>query len=103
MNGPGHCPDCRRPVLWTRTEPGVSTEGGKRLAVDPTPNPDGNTAVHRDGTGRYVSRRVTEERPLWGPERLHMPHPATCPRRQTQIALPQGVIRLADHRRKRRP
>lgn len=102
-SGPGRCPDCQRAVLWTRTEPGATTEGGKRLAVDPEPDPAGNTAIWRDGLGVYRSRRITAERPRWGPERVHMPHPATCPNRQEQLPLelPAGVIRLDDHRRNR--
>jgi len=107
VNGPGYCPDCHRPVLFTRTEPGATTAGGKRLAVDRQPNADGNTAVRRDGLGRYVSRRVTEQQPLRGYERLHMPHPATCPRQQTQPALPlqlpPNVVRLDRARRTRPP
>ncbi|NUS83005.1 MAG: hypothetical protein HOY75_09675 [Streptomyces sp.] len=95
------CRDCRRPVLWT------TTEAGKRLAVDPTPDDTGNTAVWRDGTGAVRSRRPTAELPLTGWERLHMPHVATCPTRTEQLALPgtlpPGVASLADHRRKRRP
>lgn len=103
MNGPGFCPACHRPVLFTSTQPGATTPGGKRLAVDRQPDPAGNTAVRRDGTGRYVSRRVTEARPLLGYERLHMPHPATCPnQQQTQLPLqlPKNVVRL-DPRRAR--
>ncbi|WP_432041456.1 hypothetical protein [Streptomyces cadmiisoli] len=90
------CHDCRRPVLWT------TTEAGKRLAVDPTPDPKGNAAVWRDGTGTLRSRRPTDELPLCGWERLHLPHVATCPTRVQQLALPAGVTSLAAHRRKKR-
>ncbi|MFE0036799.1 hypothetical protein [Streptomyces sp. NPDC059015] len=89
------CPDCRRPIRWT------TTEAGKRLAVDPDPHPDGNTAIWRDGTGATRSRRPTAELPLCGWERLHKPHVATCPARQTQLPL-HGVTRLADHRNRKR-
>ncbi|MFD4788283.1 hypothetical protein ACFWN1_14730 [Streptomyces sp. NPDC058459] len=89
------CRDCQRPVLWT------TTEAGKHLAVDPEPNPEGNTAVHRDGTGAVRSRRPSAELPLCGWERLHMPHVATCPQRTQQLALPVGVTSLAAHRQKR--
>ncbi|MFB7776881.1 hypothetical protein [Streptomyces bauhiniae] len=89
------CHDCRRPILWT------ITEAGKRLAVDPDPDPAGNTAVHRDGTGATRSRRPSAELPLCGWERLHMPHVATCPQRTQQLTLPAGVTRLADYRRKK--
>ncbi|MFC8676756.1 hypothetical protein ACFUEN_29225 [Streptomyces griseorubiginosus] len=92
-------------MLFTRTLPGATTAGGKQLAVSPEPDAGGNTAVRRDGTGAWVSRQVSEQRPLLGYERLHMPHPATCPARQAQLPLelPAGVIRLDVHRRSRRP
>ncbi|WP_233534060.1 hypothetical protein [Streptomyces murinus] len=95
------CADCRREVLWT------VTDAGKRLAVDPEPTPDGNTAVHRDGTGTRRSRRPSEELPLMGWERLHMPHVATCPGRLRVPAparpavLPPGVSDLSAYRRRR--
>ncbi|MGV9427141.1 hypothetical protein ACWDO7_22995 [Streptomyces sp. NPDC003656] len=96
-NGPGICLTCRRAVIWTRTE------AGKPLAVDPTPHTDGNTAVRRDGTTAWISRRITAERPLWGPEKQHKPHVATCPStRQTELPLPAGVARLADRRNRNR-
>ncbi len=91
------CRDCRRPVLWT------TTEAGKRLAVDPEPNPAGNAAVWRDGTSAVRSRRPSVELPLNGWERLYMPHVATCPTHAQQLALPASVTSLAAHRRKRRP
>ncbi|MEW2164352.1 hypothetical protein AB0912_15370 [Streptomyces sp. NPDC007084] len=99
------CPDCNAEILWTRTQPGATTAGGKRMAVNPNPDPAGNTAVRRDGTGTWISRRVTKELPLWGPERLHMPHQATCRAQQNQLPLdlPAGVVRLDDRRRNRRP
>ncbi|MFJ6540579.1 hypothetical protein ACIQMP_08025 [Streptomyces sp. NPDC091385] len=94
-NGPGICPTCRRAVIWTRTE------AGKQLPVDPTPDADGNTAVRRDGTTAWISRRITAERPLWGPEKQHKPHFATCGA-QTVLPLPPGVARLADRRNRNR-
>ncbi|MFI2033690.1 hypothetical protein ACH470_03160 [Streptomyces bottropensis] len=89
------CHDCRRLVLWT------ITEAGKRLAVDPDPDPAGNTAVWCDGTGRWRSRRPSAELPITGWERLHKPHVATCPSRTEQLTLPVGVTSLAEHRRKK--
>ncbi|MFD5266722.1 hypothetical protein [Streptomyces sp. NPDC058335] len=90
------CRDCRRPVLWT------ITEAGKRLAVDPDPDPAGNTAVWCDGATVWRSRRPSADLPLCGWERLHKPHVATCPTHTQQLALPDGVTSLAEHRRKRR-
>ncbi|BBA98283.1 hypothetical protein RVR_4414 [Actinacidiphila reveromycinica] len=97
------CADCRREVWWT------VTDAGKRLAVDPEPNPDGNAAVYRDGTGTRRSRRPTDELPLMGWERLHMPHVVTCSARPRTPApapapagpLPPGVSDLSAYRRRR--
>ncbi|GHA28889.1 hypothetical protein GCM10010372_30960 [Streptomyces tauricus] len=91
------CRDCRRPILWT------ITEAGRRLAVDPDPDPAGNAACWRDGTGAWRSRRPSADLPLCGWERLHMPHIATCPDRIEQLALPIGVASLDARRRKKRP
>ncbi|WP_262702004.1 MULTISPECIES: hypothetical protein [Streptomyces] len=88
------CRDCGKPIRWTRTE------AGKRLAVNPEPDPAGNTAVWRDGAGAWRSRRPSAELPLNGWERLHKPHVATCPAHQEQLELPVGVVRLDDHRRR---
>ncbi|WNI31464.1 hypothetical protein [Streptomyces sp. ITFR-6] len=98
------CAECRREVLWT------VTDAGKRLAVDSEPSPDGNSAVYRDGTGTQRSRRPSEELPLKGWERLHMPHVVTCPGRRRAPApaparpgvLPPGVSDLAAYRLKGR-
>ncbi|MBK3597066.1 MULTISPECIES: hypothetical protein [Streptomyces] len=96
MAPPAHrCHRCHRPIRWTRTE------AGRLLAVDPDPDPAGNAAVWRDGTGALRSRRPTAELPLTGWERLHLPHVATCPARHEQQMLPAGVTRLSDHRRKK--
>ncbi|OEV09252.1 hypothetical protein AN218_22585 [Streptomyces nanshensis] len=96
MNGPGTCADCRQRVIFTRTEK------GKTLAVDPTPDRKGNTAIRRDGLGAYVSRRPSKDLPLWGDERLHMPHPATCEAQQRARATPlAGVVVLDEYRRRR--
>ncbi|MGA5496684.1 hypothetical protein ACPCSP_20215 [Streptomyces cinereoruber] len=95
------CGRCGLDVLWT------VTEAGNRLAVDATPNEQGNAAVRRDGTGTYRSRRPSDELPLMGWERLHMPHVATCePSRRTPAPvrrgpLPPGVLDLSAYRQKR--
>ncbi|MEU3600904.1 hypothetical protein ABZ714_19595 [Streptomyces sp. NPDC006798] len=67
------CPRCGRPVLWT------VTAAGRRLPVNPGPDPAGNAAVYTDATGRVRSRALTTLRPV--PEHAEwraMPHPATC-------------------------
>ncbi|MFI0827204.1 hypothetical protein ACH4Q7_22425 [Streptomyces roseolus] len=95
-----YCADCRRPVLWT------ITAAGRRFAVDPDPDPGGNTAVYRDGTGTRRSRRPSDELPLMSYERLHIPHIATCPGRPAPLpqprpaVLPQGVADFGAYQRK---
>lgn len=74
-NGPGHCPRCRRPVIWTLT-----AENRVTRAVNPDRDPDGNQAVHQNRAGRWISRQLTRDRPTpEGSESLHVPHVATCP------------------------
>lgn len=96
------CAQCLREVLWTLAD------AGKRLAVDPVPDPQGNTAVYRDGAGTYRSRRPSDELPLMAWERLHVPHVATCPGRTRTPArtrpegLPDGVSDLSAYRRRAR-
>ncbi|MEV6565937.1 hypothetical protein [Streptomyces kronopolitis] len=94
------CLECGSAVLWT------FTEAGKRLAVDAAPDVDGNTAVYRDGTGTWRSRRPTDELPVMGWEKLHRPHVATCagPRARPGAApsLPSGVADMAAYRRRNR-
>lgn len=77
LNGPGQCPDCRRPVLWTLT-----TANRRQMAVDRPVNPAGNIAVRTDTDGHVWSRQLSRARPKpeWD-EALHMPHIATCPNR----------------------
>lgn len=96
-----YCHDCHRPVLWT------VTDAGKRLAVDPEPNQDGNTVAFRDGHGVFRSRRPTEELPAAAWEKTYMPHVATCPKKPqprattAPAALPPGVADLSAYRRGR--
>jgi hypothetical protein len=81
------CHVCGRPVLLT------ITAKGRRLYIDPTPNPAGNMACYTDGIGTLRSRHFSNERPtLEHTEWQAMPHPATCihpqprqPRRRTGI------------------
>jgi hypothetical protein len=67
------CDHCQAAILWTVTAKGA------RQAVNPDPDPSGNTAVYTDATGRLRSRQLTTERPsLEHAEWLAMPHAATC-------------------------
>ncbi|WP_433382750.1 hypothetical protein [Streptosporangium sp. CA-115845] len=70
------CPfNCRELVLITRTE------RGRELAVNPAPDPKGNTAVWKNSAGAWRSRSLAghEAMPLLSYEELHMPHVATSP------------------------
>lgn len=91
------CRDCGSPVLWT------ITADGKRMAVDPDPHVDGNTAVYRDANDTWHSRRPTSHRPVMGWERMHKPHVATCTgqrRKARPKPLPPGVADLSAYRRR---
>lgn len=99
MRRASYCHACRREVLWT------VTDAGKRLAVNPQPDPAGNTAAFCDGQGIYRSRRPTDELPPAGWEKTYMPHAATCVGRRKPTApteLPPGVADMAAYRRKLR-
>ncbi|PSK52411.1 hypothetical protein B0E38_04737 [Streptomyces sp. 111WW2] len=99
MHRPAQCGACGSDVLWT------ITDAGKRLAVNARPDPEGNTAAYRDGTGTWRSRRPTDELPMAPWERLYMPHVATCsarrPAEPPETTRCLGVINLADERRRR--
>ncbi|SBT89399.1 hypothetical protein GA0115233_100946 [Streptomyces sp. DI166] len=73
-NGPGTCARCLQPVIW------CVNANQNTQAVDRARNPEGNQAVRQDGTGRWLTRQLTKERPTpEHDEQLHMPHHATCP------------------------
>ncbi|WP_053208299.1 hypothetical protein [Jiangella muralis] len=94
------CSLCGADVVW------AITAAGKRQPLNATPDPAGNVAAHRDGTGTRRARAVVPDRPLMGFERLYMPHAATCagglpntPRTPTPPrALPIGVADMNAYR-----
>ncbi|WP_214327869.1 hypothetical protein [Nonomuraea sediminis] len=95
------CPaGCGAAVLWT------TTEHGRPMAIDPTPDERGNQAVYRDGPGRWRSRSLdgADARPPDPWESTYRPHVATCTnhqpplpgiggRRRTRHAPPRRVWR----------
>lgn len=92
MPRPSYCHLCGAAIRWT------ITEARKRLAVDLAPDPNGNTAVSRDGRGVWLSRRPTEELPIAPYEKLHMPHVVTCRPPEPEQTACLGLIRLDDRR-----
>ncbi|WP_432589959.1 hypothetical protein ABVG11_34355 [Streptomyces sp. HD1123-B1] len=90
------CTSCYQRIRWTITANGI------RMAVNPDPAEDGNTAVYVDGTGTARSRRITDEYPLQAYEWRAMPHAATCaaprPRRRTRPGR-RAAVRYQDWRR----
>lgn len=85
LNGPGRCPRCPRPVLWTTTARNAVPQ-----AVDPQPAPDGRVAVYQDGTGRWRSRQLSNERPTpEHAEQLFKAHAATCPNPAPRPGVPR--------------
>jgi hypothetical protein len=101
----GLCSACRKPVLW------ALTVNNKRIPLDPRPDPDGNQAAYRDGTGGYRTRQLKDDQEPSGYERRYMPHFATCTRRDkpataapapTATVLPENVIPISRGRELRR-
>lgn len=68
------CQECCNPILF------VLLNTGKRIPVDPIPNPRGNVAAMRIGNnlhGHVIANNTTPNDRFT----LHMPHHATCPDR----------------------
>ena len=69
------CSECCNPILF------VILNTGKRIPVDPMPNPRGNVAARRIGNnlhGHVIGNALAVEPPYLA----HMPHAATCPDRK---------------------
>ncbi len=104
-HGLGRCRDCGQPVRWSQTE------AGRRQALNPEPDEDGNTVARLGALAQWYSRVPTPDRPQAAFERRFMPHAATCSaRKAAQLALPlqnppqalpAGVASLDAHRRTR--
>lgn len=94
---PAACGECLEPVTW------AWTALGKRLPLNPAPDPDGNAAAYRDGTGRWCARILRKNEQPLGYERRYMPHFATCPARRPPGAgaASAQVIDLDSHRSRR--
>ncbi|MFF9269126.1 hypothetical protein EF913_28445 [Streptomyces sp. WAC04189] len=92
------CDDCLERIRW------AITVNGRRQAINADPDPEGNLAVHRDGTGTLKVRVLTKERPtLEHAEWQAKPHIATCrsPRPRTrQPSRPgrRGAVRPGNWR-----
>jgi hypothetical protein len=100
------CPACRvAPVVW------AVTEAGKRQALNPEPDPDGNVAAYRDGLGAWRARTLTGDQQPYSHEKRYMPHAAVCELLRTgsrpahrglqpvPAVLPAGVTSLDAYRR----
>jgi hypothetical protein len=85
------CRRCNETVRWT------TSEAGKTFLVDPSPHPDGNTAVMRDAGGVLRSRRISKNSPALPWERVMMPHAATCkPKASPPPPRPRPAMGLHD-------
>lgn len=95
-NGPGTCPRCCAPVIWT-----ITTKNRVSQAVDTHRDPRGNQAIRQTVTGRWISRQLTKDRPApEHDETLHMPHRITC---TSPPPAPAPRPRLPRERRGTRP
>lgn len=94
------CRECQQPILFAV----VSNREGRapsRMPLDPRPDPAGNVACYRDGTGRLLGRVLGKGQERAGYERVYMPHFATCPARQKPAEPPPGVTGLEEWKRAR--
>lgn len=66
------CPSCRADIIW------AITAARKRQPLNREPDPAGNTAAYRDGTGTWLARALKADEEPFGWERRYMPHAATC-------------------------
>jgi hypothetical protein len=84
------CRRCLKPVLPARTE------RGRRIALDPGPDPKGNQAAWEDSDGTWKTRQLSAgSDPPWNWERVYMPHVATCKPQAApapRSPLPKNVI-----------
>lgn len=73
------------------------------MPLNPRPDPAGNVAAYRDGTGRWCARVLHKDEQPAGWQRRYMPHFATCPARVRQDTAGQQpgaeVIDLNSRRR----
>ena len=67
------CPDCRQPVIRARTE------AMAWQLLNPEPDDDGNVHAYEAIPGNWYARSVKPRTPAVAPDRLMMPHKATCP------------------------
>lgn len=91
------CRTCAAPIGWVRTR------HGNALPVDPTPDPAGNVAVHKNVHGVVVARVITHEMPAAGWETVYTPHFATCDPTPATLFDPPPAGNVAPLRPSRRP
>ena len=92
----GYCNKCGQRVIFARTE------ALKWQALNPEPDENGNVHAYDDGKGNWLARSVKPGTPAVAPDRLMMPHEATCAGKKAEPekpVLPEGVVSLADWRR----
>lgn len=98
------CRACGQTIRWSQTE------AAKRQALNPEPDPSGNTVARLGANRTWYSRVPTAELPQATFERRFMPHAATCTATKpaqlplplaVERPLPPGVASLAAHRRHR--
>ena len=65
------CPDCGAEIIWARTE------AMKRQMLNPEPDDKGNVHAY-EVNGSWLARSVKPGTPAVYPDRLYMPHQATC-------------------------
>ncbi|MCU1679225.1 MAG: hypothetical protein JWM93_3983 [Frankiales bacterium] len=75
--GTPRCRDCRQPILWAQTVPGM-----QRIALDPNPSEDGVYAADLDAVPIITAvRRRRGDEPIHFHGLLYTAHIETCPAR----------------------
>ena len=93
-----YCRACGSPVIFARTE------AMKWEPLNPEPDPAANVHAYPNDLGNWLARSVKPGTPAVAPDRLMMPHAATCsgekPAPRTP-ELPPDVPSLDKYRRDR--
>ena len=71
------CTACGAQIWWG------TTVGGRRMPIDPTPDPDGTVLPVLDGGKKRVRVMTGPEMPWQGPGVTYPDHRATCPKATT--------------------
>lgn len=73
MSAYARCRSCDAPLIW------ATTEAGKKMPLDRTPDPQGIVLAYQDTFGTWHCRAWTPGEHYHPPEQQYSSHFATCP------------------------